>query len=79
MFNDDNIEVERLPDPVNNFKPGQKGYSKFTANLPQTLYVKKKPDLKRHYPEMWGRDLDNHWDPQVHTKPFTVAMKAPDQ
>jgi hypothetical protein len=34
MFNDDNIEVERLPEPMNNFKPGEKGYSKFTANLP---------------------------------------------
>jgi hypothetical protein len=79
MFNDDIIEVERPPESVNNFKPGEKGYSKFTAGLPWTIYAKKKPDLKRHYPEMWGRDLDNHWDPEVHKKPFTVAMKAPDQ
>ena len=37
--------------------------TKFLARIPQTVYQTKNPDLKRHYPEMWGRDLDNHYDP----------------
>jgi hypothetical protein len=37
-----------------------------------------RPNLKRHYPEEWGRFLDNHYDPQTHHKPFVIAMKAPD-
>ena len=32
----------------------------------KTNYNKIKPDLKRHYPELWGRFLDNHYDPQAH-------------
>ncbi len=52
---------------------------RFLSRLPQNLFVKKNPDLKRHYPELWGRDLGNHWDPTIHQKPFVVAMKAPDQ
>ena len=27
----------------------------------------------------WGRFLDNHYDPEIHKKPFTIAMKAPDR
>ncbi len=34
--------------------------------------------MRRHYPEEWGRFLDNHYDPDMHKKPFTIAMKAPD-
>lgn len=45
----------------------------------KTNYKKIKPDLKRHYPEMWGRFLDNHYDPQHHQRPFVVAMKTPEQ
>ena len=48
------------------------------SSQPQGMYNKIKPDLKRHYPEMWGRFLDNHYDPQIHGKPFVVAMKTPD-
>lgn len=47
--------------------------------LVKTDYNKYRPDLKRHYPEEWGRFLQNHYDPEVHKKPFTVAMKAPDR
>lgn len=47
--------------------------------IDKTSYNKIRPDLKRHYPENWGRFLDNHYDPQHHHKPFTVAMKAPDK
>lgn len=47
--------------------------------LQKTNYGKVKPDLKRHYPEMWGRFLDNHYDPQMHRKPFVISMKAPDK
>jgi hypothetical protein len=46
--------------------------------LAKTDYGKRKPDLRRHYPEEWGRFLYNHYDPDVHKKPFTIAMKAPD-
>ena len=44
----------------------------------KTNYKKQRPNLKRHYPEEWGRFLDNHYDPQTHQRPFTIAMKAPD-
>lgn len=37
-----------------------------------------RPDLKRHYPENWGRFLDNHYDPFKHNRPFTVHMKTPE-
>jgi len=47
--------------------------------IDKTDYNKKKPDLKRHYVDEWGRFLDNHYDPDMHRKPFTIAMKAPDQ
>ena len=46
--------------------------------LHKTNYRKIKPNLKRYYPEEWGRFLDNHYDPDIHKKPFTIAMKAPD-
>lgn len=45
----------------------------------KTDYDKRKPNLKRHHVEEWGRFLDNHWDPDMHLKPFAVAMKAPDR
>ena len=48
------------------------------SSQPKGMYNKVKPDLKRHYPEMWGRFLDNHYDPQIHGQPFVVAMKTPD-
>ena len=48
------------------------------SSQPSGMYTKVKPDLERHYPEMWGRFLDNHYDPQIHGKPFVVAMKTPD-
>ncbi len=44
----------------------------------KTDYQKKRPDLRRHYVEQWGRFLDNHYDPDAHKRPFCVAMKAPD-
>jgi len=44
----------------------------------KTDYRKKNPDLKRHYPDNWGRFLYNHYDADIHKKPFTIAMKAPD-
>ncbi len=40
--------------------------------LTKTDYNKKKPDLKRHYVEEWGRFLANNYDPDQHAKPFTV-------
>lgn len=46
--------------------------------ITKTDYKKKYPDLKRHYVDEWGRFLDNHYDPDTHVKPFTIAMKAPD-
>lgn len=46
--------------------------------IAKTDYLKKRPNLRRHYPEEWGRFLDNHYDPDIHKKPFTIAMKAPD-
>ncbi len=46
--------------------------------LTKTDYNKRRPDLRRHYVEEWGRFLDNHYDPDSHGKPFCVAMKAPD-
>jgi len=49
-----------------------------TSILQKTSYQKVKPNLRRHYPEEWGRFLDNHYDPDIHRKPFTIAMKAPD-
>lgn len=42
------------------------GEGMHTSILNKTNYNKVKPDLKRHYPEMWGRFLDNHYDPQKH-------------
>ena len=48
------------------------------SSQPKKMYKKVWPDLKRHYPEMWGRFLDNHYDPQIHQKPFVIAMKTPD-
>lgn len=47
--------------------------------IKKTDYTKKKPDLKRHYVDEWGRFLSNHYDPELHTKTFTVSMKAPDR
>lgn len=44
----------------------------------KTDYKTKKPDLKRHYVDEWGRFLDNHYDPEIHKKTFYVAMKSPD-
>jgi hypothetical protein len=67
------------PEGLGIVQPGDPAYKKFLSRIPWSTYQKKRPDLKRHYPEMWGRDLDNHWDPEVHPKPFVVAMKAPDQ
>ena len=46
--------------------------------IAKTNYNKNKPNLRRHYPEEWGRFLDNHYDPDAHKKPFVIAMKAPD-
>ena len=45
----------------------------------KTDYNKRRPDLKRHYVEEWGRFLDNHYDPDMHLKPFNVVMKAPER
>ena len=42
------------------------GGSDHTSIVNKTSYKKVKPDLKRHYPELWGRFLDNHYDPQIH-------------
>lgn len=50
-----------------------------TSIINKTDYNRKKPDLKRHYNQEWGRFLDNHYDPNIHQKPFTIAMKAPDK
>lgn len=33
--------------------------------------------LKKDHKTNWGRFLDGHYDPQMHRKPFGVAMKAP--
>lgn len=46
--------------------------------IQKTDYKKKKADLKRHYPENWGRFLDNHYDPQTHQKPFVICTKTPE-
>lgn len=43
-----------------------------TSILNKTDYNKKRPDLKRHYVEQWGRFLANNYDPDQHGKPFTV-------
>ena len=32
--------------------------------------------LKKDIKQNWGRFLDNHYDPNIHTKPFGVSMKA---
>ena len=45
----------------------------------RTNLNRQRPDLRRHYVEEWGRFLDNHYDPDIHTKTFTVAMKTPDK
>jgi len=42
----------------------------------RTDYSKKKPDLKKYYPGLWGRDLDNHYHPGVHTGPFLPSSKS---
>lgn len=34
--------------------------------IAKTNYNKQRPDLRRHYPEEWGRFLDNHYDPAIH-------------
>jgi hypothetical protein len=60
-------------------------YQKASVDVPhvsilhKTNYNKKNPDLRRHYVDEWGRFLDNHYDPDIHKKPFTIAMKAPDR
>ena len=46
--------------------------------IQKTSYKKMRPDLRRHNVDEWGRFLDNHYDPDVHEKPFCVGMKAPD-
>ena len=46
--------------------------------IQKTDYKTKKADLKRHYVESWGRFLDNHYDPTMHQKTFTIQKKAPD-
>lgn len=33
--------------------------------------------LRKDYKDNWGRFLDNHYDPGIHTKPFNAAMYAP--
>ena len=52
------------------------------ANVNMPIYARKLKKqeivLKRDNRTNWGRFLDNHYDPNVHTKTFTVAMKAPD-
>ena len=35
-----------------------------------------RPDLRKHYPGLWGRDLDNHYDPQVHHRSFLPSPKS---
>ena len=64
MYND-NIEKRRTPQRMMMDNKIQTNFdnTKFLARIPQTVYQTKNPDLKRHYPEMWGRDLDNHYDP----------------
>jgi len=33
--------------------------------------------LKKDIKDNWGRFLDNHFDPDIHNKPFNAAMNAP--
>ena len=61
MYGDHSQEHIAKP-PIMNRIPHPNGLS----SQPVTQYRKVKPDLKRHYPEMWGRFLDNHYDPQIH-------------
>ena len=56
------IDPKLIPDWAK-LKPEDPGYDRYLARLNWKLYVKHNPDLKRHYPENWGRDLDNHYDP----------------
>ena len=38
---------------------------------------KKDIKLKKDFRENWGRFLDNHYDPNLHNRPFNAAMNAP--
>ena len=44
----------------------------------RTNYSRVRPSLKKYCPEQWGRELDNHYHPEVHKMPFVVVTKAPE-
>ncbi len=44
--------------------------------LKKTDYSKVKPSLKKYCPDEWGRFLDNHYNPTLHSTSFTVSKKV---
>ena len=55
---------------------------KFVGGMHIPIYARKLQKseiiLKRDQKTNWGRFLDNHYNPSLHGKAFTIAMKAPD-
>jgi hypothetical protein len=45
--------------------------------MDQHQFKKPKIMLKKDIRDNWGRFLDNHYDPNIHTKPFNAAMSVP--
>lgn len=52
----------------------------FKVNSDESLRLrglkKKEIKLRKDFKDNWGRFLDNHYDPQLHGKPFNAAMSV---